>query len=90
MEMARQIAHEMRMHGQHVPPTSSPTHGPRPPVLRPGVYGDNGYLVQSPCTALWNLEIGRMMPGPMLNCVQSMHAVWQSQVEEVRACALPA
>ena len=57
MEMARQIAHEMRVDGKHVPPATSPTHGPRLPVLRPGGYGDNGYAVQSPKKPVITLQL---------------------------------
>ena len=46
MEMARQIAHEMRVDGKHIPPATSPTHGPRLPVLRPPGYGDHSHLVR--------------------------------------------
>lgn len=35
MDMARQVAHEMRLVGKHVPPVTSPTHQQRLPPPRP-------------------------------------------------------
>ena len=52
MEMARQIAHKMRIDGKHIPPATSPTHGPRLSVPRTGSYGDNSHAVRTPHASL--------------------------------------
>jgi len=54
IEMARQIAHEMRVDGKHILPITSPTRQQQLPALRPGGIGDHmvgSYHVISHCTS---------------------------------------
>lgn len=49
MEMARQVAADMRAAGKHVPPATSPTRQqPMLAPIRPGLYGDQGLMVSGP------------------------------------------
>lgn len=54
IEMARQIAHEMRVDGKHILPTTSPTRQQQLPALRPGGITDHmvgTYHAMSHCTS---------------------------------------
>lgn len=65
MEMARQIAHQMRVDGKHMPPAGSPMHQQRLPAIRPGCYPEHAHMVSIPDGSAF-LPESPSKAGPML------------------------
>ncbi len=68
--MARQIAHQMRVDGKHLPPAGSPMQQQRLPAMRPGCYPEHAPMV----SASWRKGLLDMTTKPAL-CFVHLHCL---------------